>query len=547
MRITTPLLGVILAVLLQPMTAASQEKQYWVQSLPVTDALSPLMTKDASGNIYIETRTAGGGGVNAFFLIKYNSAGAQQWNLSYANANINFVMGIGVDNAQNVYVGINLIKGVLLIKYSSTGQMQWIITLNYGESYANAMTVDAAGNSYITGFTTTAAVPQTVTFKVNSAGVQQWAETYVNPSYIADGGYAITVDGPGNVYVAAMSERATTGADIETLKYGPNGNMLWVAEYTGSQSSSQETPMAITVDTVSGNVYSAGQSEIGGTTLIGDVIAYSSGGTQLWAYQDNTSSATTAVLVDYTGNVITMNHPAFSESFAATKFTAAGSIVWTTSYTPSQGVSSQSFAAALDNSGNLYVTMPVGTTTVDYCTQEYYSDGTLAWTLNYNALTGGMYSPHAIAVQNPVRRGIDFIQFPDIFVTGTTTVGNSVDLLTIMYSRPPLTFLSTTADSLTGNAAILAAPTLTQLSNYPNPFHGATTITYTIPHDSHVTLQVYDGAGRPVATIVDENETAGTHTVPFNAGRLATGSYAYRLTAQSPQDTFTQTKQMIIQ
>jgi len=548
MRIATPLIALIAIVLLQPMTARSQEEQYWLQSLPVTYALSPLMAKDASGNIYIETRTAGGGGANAFFLVKYSSDGTRQWNTSYANSKINFVMGIGVDNAQNVYVAINVIKDVLLLKYSSTGQLLWNITLTYGASYGNAMTVDAAGNTYITGFTTTAATAQAVTFKINSAGVRQWVETYINPSYLADGGYAITVDGPGNVYVAALSQSTTTGNDIETLKYGPNGNMLWVAEYTGSQSSSQETPMTITVDTLSGNVYSAGQSEIGGTTLIGDVIAYSSSGTQLWTYQDNTSAATTAVLVDYAGNVITMNHPALTESFAATKFTSAGSIQWTTSYTPSQGVPRQSFAGALDNSGNLYVTMPVGTTTVDYCTQEYYSDGTLAWTLTYNAPANGTYSPNAIAIQNPVRRGVDIIQFPEVFVTGTTsTAGSStVDITTIMYSRPPIVARSTTADSLTGAAATLATPTVARLSNYPNPFHGATSITYTIPNDSHVTLQVYDGAGHPVANLVNEDETAGTHTMPFNAERLPAGIYAYRIIALSPQGAFTQTKQMII-
>lgn len=551
MRIALPLTVLILAILLQPMTAVSQEKQYWVQSLPVTGAAYPSMTKDAVGNLYIETRS-GAPGVRAFSLIKYNSGGTQQWTTSYANQNMNLVIGTGVDNAQNVYVGINYLSGgSAIIKFSSIGELLWIHPLtNAGQPYCNAMTVDAAGNSYSTGFTTnSAAGPQAVTVKTNFAGVQQWVAIYVGPGFIGDGGNAITVDGSGNVYVAAMSYNKNVQTEIETLKYGPGGNTLWVAEYIGSEPSSQETPIAITVDTTSANVYVVGQNQKSEETTIGNVVAYSSSGTQLWAYEDNNSYANTRVMVDYAGNVITMGIPTSFSSFIATKYAATGSIVWTTSYNPSQGNPSSAADGALDNSGNLYVTMPVGFSPVEYCTQEYYSDGTLAWTLTYNTPANGVDYPNAIAIQNPVRRGIDFIQFPDVFVTGatTTTTGNTVDIMTVMYSRPPLTFLSTAADPLTGNAATLATPAIAQLSNYPNPFHGATAIAYTLPDDSHVTLQVYDGAGRTVATLVDEDETAGAHTISFNAGRLATGTYAYRIVAHSPQGTFTQTKQMIIQ
>ena len=547
MRIATPLIALIAIALLQPKTAASQEKQYWIQSLPVTGAYSCSMVKDAVGNIYIETRYGVAGGNSGFFLVKYNSSGTEQWNTSYNNVNVNFVMGIGVDNAQNVYVGVNLINSARTIKFSSTGQLQWVTPITYGQPYCNAFTVDAAGNSYTTGFTNSTPEPEAVTFKLNSAGVQQWVESYVGPGNIGNGGFAVTVDGPGNVYVGATSTSLTTNADIETLKYNPSGNLLWAHEYTGSQTTSQDNAIAITVDTVSGNVYTVGQSEINQTTLIGDVIAYSSNGTQLWSNQDNTCAATTSAMVDYAGNVITMSLPSGNNIFTATKYTSAGSIDWTTSYTPAQ-LTNPSYAGALDNSGNLYVTIPQVGATTSYCTMEYYSDGTLAWTLTYTPPANWSGQPGAIAIKNPVRRGIDYIQFPDIFVTGTISSAgsNSPDLTTVMYSRPAI-FLSTAADTVSGTAATLATPAIAQLSNYPNPFHGATTITYTIPNDSHVTLQVYDGAGRPVANLVNEDQTAGTHTTPFNADRLPAGIYAYRVIALTPQGTFTQTKQMIIQ
>jgi mannose/cellobiose epimerase-like protein (N-acyl-D-glucosamine 2-epimerase family) len=67
--------------------------------------------------------------------------------------------------------------------------------------------------------------------------------------------------------------------------------------------------------------------------------------------------------------------------------------------------------------------------------------------------------------------------------------------------------------------------------NYPNPFNPTTTIQYELPRDHLVTVRVYDLLGREVASLVDGVQTAGTHTVTWNAAGLASGVYLYRLTA----------------
>jgi hypothetical protein len=83
---------------------------------------------------------------------------------------------------------------------------------------------------------------------------------------------------------------------------------------------------------------------------------------------------------------------------------------------------------------------------------------------------------------------------------------------------------------------IPAAAVLEQ--NYPNPFNPVTTIRYSVgegglqaPGVSTVRLTVYDLLGREVATLVQEQKSAGTYTVQFDAGDLPSGSYVYRLTA----------------
>jgi hypothetical protein len=67
--------------------------------------------------------------------------------------------------------------------------------------------------------------------------------------------------------------------------------------------------------------------------------------------------------------------------------------------------------------------------------------------------------------------------------------------------------------------------------NYPNPFNPSTVISFQLPVNSHVTLQVFDVTGREVATLVEGNLAAGNHVVPFAPRDLAGGIYFYQLTA----------------
>ena len=65
--------------------------------------------------------------------------------------------------------------------------------------------------------------------------------------------------------------------------------------------------------------------------------------------------------------------------------------------------------------------------------------------------------------------------------------------------------------------------------NYPNPFSGVTTIEYYIPVSGKVSLKVYDLSGRHIATLVDEFQQAGNHTIRFENNQLHKGIYYYRL------------------
>jgi hypothetical protein len=76
--------------------------------------------------------------------------------------------------------------------------------------------------------------------------------------------------------------------------------------------------------------------------------------------------------------------------------------------------------------------------------------------------------------------------------------------------------------------------------NYPNPFNPSTVIDYSLPMSISVTLKLYDSLGRELATLVNERQSAGRHSVTVNANGLSSGVYYYRLQA----DGFQQTKEM---
>ncbi|MDH3269600.1 MAG: T9SS type A sorting domain-containing protein, partial [Ignavibacteria bacterium] len=76
------------------------------------------------------------------------------------------------------------------------------------------------------------------------------------------------------------------------------------------------------------------------------------------------------------------------------------------------------------------------------------------------------------------------------------------------------------------------APEQFELSqNYPNPFNPSTTISFSIPQSSIVTLKVFNTLGQEVKTLINQNMESGVHSISFDASELNSGIYFYRLDA----------------
>ena len=83
---------------------------------------------------------------------------------------------------------------------------------------------------------------------------------------------------------------------------------------------------------------------------------------------------------------------------------------------------------------------------------------------------------------------------------------------------------------------------LTLYQNHPNPFNPQTTISYTIPKSSKVSLSIYNIKGQLVQTLVDEVQQSGYHSVVWDAKDKGSGIYFYRIIAGD----FTATKKCVI-
>ena len=106
---------------------------------------------------------------------------------------------------------------------------------------------------------------------------------------------------------------------------------------------------------------------------------------------------------------------------------------------------------------------------------------------------------------------------------------------TILVDPPPLTGVHES-----GNTRGAATYSLDQ--NFPNPFNPTTTIRYSLPRASAVTLSVFNMLGERVATVVDTHQDAGDYAVRFDGSGLASGVYLYRLRAEG----FVQSRRLLL-
>jgi len=229
------------------------------------------------------------------------------------------------------------------------------------EAASSDLTVDGAGNVYVTGFAfapgngqPTGRGADYLTVKYNTAGVQQWSRTFRGPFGEDNEAYLIAVDGEGNVIVSGFHvvQRLAnygSGFNVGTFKYDPDGNVLWFADY--GDTNTMDSPASLKLD-AAGNVFLTGFSEnFEGRGRRGWTLKYGTGGGLQWAREfgsDPNAAETPALAVDAAGNAYVssaLRDESIQPIITTVKYSPTGDELWTARFRDSgfSGVSYGTF------------------------------------------------------------------------------------------------------------------------------------------------------------------------------------------------------------
>ena len=129
------------------------------------------------------------------------------------------------------------------------------------------------------------------------------------------------------------------------------------------------------------------------------------------------------------------------------------------------------------------------------------------------------------------------------------TVDNSLILTEPAFNTLKLKVTTLDSDSLSisDEYNLMIPEDYNLFQNYPNPFNPVTQITYSIPQQSYIVLEIFDLTGAHMKTLVDGKQNSGMQTVQWdgtdkNGILVGTGVYLYRINSNS----FSQTRKMVL-
>ena len=312
----------------QPSPSALLPKLEWMMTVPTNipnTALPPELATDGAGNLYL----TGGGGV-----AELDGGGHLLWSATNSDISADKNLGkslIRVDSLGDSYVAGGTSGGIDIAaaKYGPQGGELWRRRYHPAAALSDTFVdarLDPAGNLYITGTASNGSTNSILTLKYDPNGALLWTVLYNGPMN-NDSPTGIAVDSQGNAYVSGSSVGFGTGSDIVTIKYDPTGKELWAVRYNGPDNG-DDLGGTCAVDG-QGNVYVTGSS----IQLYNVTLKYDSLGNQQWvgSYRDFAYHTVSGLLApDNAGGVyVTAAFPYRSSGVThLLKYDAQGNIAW---------------------------------------------------------------------------------------------------------------------------------------------------------------------------------------------------------------------------
>lgn len=307
-----------------------------------------------------------------------------------------------------------------------------------GPNQPAAIGRDGAANTIITGPSYGGATGMDwATVKYAPDGALLWVRRLDGPAHADDYANGLAVDQGGDIYVTgsvttATATTSTTGL-CETVKYGADGSVVWRRTYSGSPNS---TGNAIALD-AAGNVYVTGVVEDAGGGWSMVTIAYAPNGDRLWAkHYGSDRTIGRAIAIDSMGSVCVAGEN--NSAVIVLKYSSSGTLQWTASpsgiaYT---GAGPGQLPLAIDGSDDIVVAGSAvvgenGTGTLyNYAVVRLSPEGAVVWKRRYAG-------PAGVGGDNEAT-GVAVDPSGDVIVTGMSApfAGNAYDfdVATVKYS-----------------------------------------------------------------------------------------------------------------
>ena len=482
---------------------------------------------------------------------------------SYGQVNVQWLqntrgVSITVDGQDNVYTvdyDYNPAGDIYLTKRDTQGNFIWEVKFDQTDNSkwekATWVATDNLGNVIVSGTLMSGysnpVEAASIIMQFDTNGNLVWRNVYESSF---DGSYTkkCLVDIDNNIYVLGMGS-GTPGYVTKVKKFAPDGSTIWTyydSDGIGAPINFKFTPdhkIIITGRSIFGSINGYAKIDLEGNNIwsypgvnsltVGDADGDNFGNSYLVHKEYVLNGQTELKKISPTGNLIwsnvynlagfrvevgSDNQPvvcgfpeANTPGSSFIKIDENGNVVWANPDSDSTFALLLHAKLIMDQQNNIY--LAAGTLT-EMAICKVNNNGSSAWTVT---MPGSYANDFVLGNDN------------NIYVVG----GNTANIN------------QGTPTSMNDNHISPDGFTLEQ--NYPNPFNPSTTISFSIPSSAFTSLKVFDIIGNEVATLVNEEKSAGTYEVLFNShsdeGRnMTSGTYFYRLSAGS----FSEVKKMIL-
>jgi uncharacterized delta-60 repeat protein len=517
----------------------------------------------------------------------------EEWNARFngTSSGNDYAYDLEIDAEGNVYItGIafmNSTRKIVTIKYNPQNIIMWIAEHNGAPNNLTSEQIylkrDAQGNVYVISATEGAGDDITL-IKYNQFGNEQWVRKFSGPGSFADEPRGLAIDNSGNVFVCGRIWAGTNGDDYVTLKYSPNGELLWNKTYNGPGNNNDQ-PNSIAVNS-NDDVFVTGQSFGIGTARDYATIKYSNDGQELWvkrySHTANKDDIATwimpfendVIITGYSYDLITRN------DMVTIRYNSNGDQIWLSRYNGPTDSTDKAYSMTIDPAGNIFIVGESFRSTVrhiDMCAVKYNSSGSQLLTFVYN---------HPTSTWIDVAKRVTYDSFGNVYIAGHSwIVGQEYNynvvcfkpdgefFWNILYNAPrnktellyDMVLLNNRYIYVTGysmgttslndyatvkysqqvgiNPVSSETPANYKLyQNYPNPFNPSTKIAFDLPKRDFVSLKLYDVTGKEIKTLLNADMNVGKYEYDLNASDLNSGIYFYTFVTS----TFKETKKMLL-